>query len=548
MNSNININNKPLKCVITNNESAVKYFSGMPNAKEPYAGTLIVVDKFDDINPNLINTLSINNEEVKYGEIDLDKVDIDDNYLYFKYDSEDKNEYKIINNNVRKIYLNEKFLAGGYGFSSEDLVKKSVYIANNYDSAIDSINNSEINNTVKLHKELQKKLNVDGDASNVYFIYDDSLTEHKLYIADIIELLSKVPQYKDLEIESIKLNATYVDYYGNSNTTSEIVNYENIEEFSLPINVKLNSISGIIRMKTNHSGGVSKIDVYYKNHREDEDFKLARYNVNSYNSDVINCEFTIRLNTNDPYIIGETNKIIDKVVLNNVLETPVSKYQTVQIGSEEKNNIRNIIYTANTIPTHQKEIEFPYIKGEYYLTYSTSTSSSDNNELSVNETNLFGTKQLAKINVNNENKNKFTYINIDKDTTKIILLLPYKFSIRQALLVKDSDEISITNFLNYYNYNGNDNFIQNNLRSCLYYINISNGLKNDYTLKLDIVEDKNVTYEDMNNNNEDNSIINLISFLDATKSYVLNSDEIHKYWVNDYNLSDLNLIFNYDKL
>ena len=173
------VNDKPLKCIVTNNKHTCEYLKN--------TGHLIVLDE-------------TTKNKTNYGE----------------------------DNDYREIYLSDYFLAGGRGVYTKEQQDTLIEIIDVFKDTIDDLNNTDnvISTTLqaKFDELNRKKLDisfsdeydeygqpyvVDGqlnplaDASNTYIQFESNNKKYAIRTQDIFKIISGIPEYKNIEILDI---------------------------------------------------------------------------------------------------------------------------------------------------------------------------------------------------------------------------------------------------------------------------------------------------------------------------------------------------------
>ena len=494
---------KPLKCIVTNNTTTLEYLKN--------TGDLIVLD-----------------ETMKQKEF------VENN----------ENEY-------RELYVADYFIAGGLGVRTRTEQKTLIEIVNTFKGIIGDLQNVDerLEETLiqRYDELLKKKLDItcldennnvildsngkpkQGNASKTFIEFESNNKTYYVLLSDIFKLIAGLPTYKDMEIIDVTYDVAFTDY---GNVTQTLTNVK-----SLPINTYLSQIVVHIKLKMNSCGEIKYIKTTHITNNVSSELisEISNYTdfvTNSNTSaDIDNNEINITISkTFSPgsYIIKEGDNIIFQKLELGIKETPANKYLKIDGVKDILGN--DILYTENKIAEQQKEINIPSIKGEYFVGYyktvgSTLTISS--NKLNANQINT-GIQYTNIISYKyGEESPKYTYINNIKNSKYIVVVLPVNFIIKDACLIGSTTEYNITNFINYYPYNTNNPTILNNIRSGIYLIKVSSGIKNANSLRLEILNNEISGTTPIEPGNNKNNV-----YWVKQQTTILNQEYTDKYWVD----------------
>ena len=170
--------------------------------------------------------------------------------------------YKVKNwkRNITKSNPANKFLAGGYGLKSEKERDNLSYISNSYLNIIGDLRNYDDELSKRLSYTYEylnsKKVDIDdGNVSNTLTYFNDDIDE-KIYVKDLIKIITNFPVYKNLEISSVDYLISIKNYNGDP-----FKNEPNSNIVKVPIGTSISSIGFVVRGNTRNSGGIKSINM-----------------------------------------------------------------------------------------------------------------------------------------------------------------------------------------------------------------------------------------------------------------------------------------------
>lgn len=433
------INNKPLKCIITNNKNSIRYLSD--------SGSMII------------------------------------------YSDPSKQDYY-------EIYIGGKFISGGYGFPKDQYNQLS-YLASTYNYTYtdiwNSINNIK-NQTYSYYNELiDTKLDKTGNSSYTYIVYtDDYENEYNIPLKSFIDLYTNLPTYNDLTIDNVE----YTIYDTNGNVYS---NKDTILEGTI-LRSMVCRVYGTIN---DSGGVGSINIVINKSNSNDEYPSIIRYNASYDPSDSNKFEIEISRTFNDTDIVYDVklgkNELFNKFELS-ILETPSSKYKTVTIEGQDGSSII-VPISFSKIKEHTIEVEKPILYGVPILKYSYDNLNDLNDDQITESVNQMNNIELRYHSL--ESEPVYTFIPVTNNTKTISIWYDHNnYSILNAWYIDKtrSNSYDVKEFMYKINddivsFTAVNEVLTDNIGGLPYFIN-NNGF-NDGILKLELISHSSSTNNDM---------------------------------------------------
>lgn len=434
------LNAKPLKCILTNNRKSIELLSS--------TGSLIVYE------PNPLDT----------------------------------NEY-------RELYLANKFLAGGYGAKSIGERNTLSYIAENYETNINSLVqqdndlNAKINYTYS-YLDNKKVDSVDGESSYTLTRFNDNENDF-VYVKDLVNIFSNLPVYHNLEITSVEYSVTVNgETYSNNN-------------INIPIGLALQAVSVTIKGNTRNSGGIETIDIQLNgldindgnnihlvkndifNHVISDDENNSHRFVKNTNFIVSFTKIYDRNVINQPIIKEGTNQIFNSFIIT-VAPTPQLEYLSIDTDIAKTYSKHPITISTGAIKQNTIEIDPLIINGVYplYYIFNNLYETADINDIHMQSLVSYSKQEYSP----ELQKNQIILEN--NETNLITVYIPEQYKIINATYL-NTDKNCLTNVFNYkainIDVNTGNNITQKIINSvpCNQYTwYIGNNIDNDFTLSI----------------------------------------------------------------
>ncbi len=497
-------NGKYLKCIVSNYTSAKNLLAN--------SGSLIVIQpKTQTLNDTLL--------ESKYA----------DGTLHRNY-----------------VYLGDEFLASGFGFASESVLRKAESIVKNYDD--------DINSLKKKDEELDKKITI--ETTKLWNALNDYVKINGGHIENTIVTLNGY----DIPTKDIILYGEEAQYY-NMEVKNVNIKIDNIEckddVVMLPIGSKVKKIDVDIELAKNDSGGISSLYVLHKIDDDEYEGTKVMYDLDSSitidtDYDLYQLFYSKKLSQlNEDLIIDSYKEDVLKRFYINVAPTPRSAYKYYPLL--EKKYGAKIISSGNAIGANTIDIgKTISIRPQYYAKCSETGELSQEKFTKSFALNSFKDydETVIRFDINDQ-------MNINKS---IYVAIPSNFSAYKIYMVRNNLEL--------FNWTGAVSVIRNKKMPCIntdaenpYYIDYDiycisalNGFSdNDGSGDLYQIE-FNIIYnyaKDLNSidgeyiNNEPTKIVTTSETSLSTIEYEQINDEIFNnlYWIN-YNNTYANTLNN----
>lgn len=449
------------------------------------------------------------------------------------------------------VYLGDEFLASGFGFPSELILRKAERIVKVYDDDIQSLKNKDIElddkidtETQRLWNELNNYIKTNGGHIENTIV---TLNGYNIPTKEII-LYGEEAKYYNMEIKNITVK---ID--GNECVNNVIF---------LPIGSKIKKIDVEIELAKNDSGGISSLYVLHK--IDDNEYEGTKILYDLDGSITVDADYDIyklfyTKNLDENFIIDSYKEELLKRFYINVAPTPRSAYKYYPLL--EKKYGAKIISSGNAIGANTIDIgKTINIRPQYYALFSRILEPNQfNTAFPLNSFKDFD-KTTIRFDINNNGLN-------NDNNKSIYIAIPSNFSAYKIYMVRNNIEL--------YNWTGAVSVIKNKKMKCYntdtsndnnsYYINYDiycitasegfadNDLGDNYQVELNViynfVKDINVIDNDYDNNKPviitddetSNQDINLLS-----NDYEQINDEIFNnlYWINYNNTYANNLNIN----
>ena len=359
------------------------------------------------------------------------------------------------------VYLGDEFLASGFGFASESVLRKAEQIVKTYDDDIAALKNKDIEldnkidiETSKLWEALNDYVKIEGGHIENTVV---TLNGYDIPTKDII-LYGEEAKYYNMEIKNIDVKIDNIKC-----TTDEIL---------LPIGSIANKVEVEIELAKHDSGGISSLYVLHK--IDDNEYEGTKVLYNMDTSITIDTDYDLYkifyskdlIKSNNSFVIDSYKEGVLQRFYINVAQTPRSEYKYYPL-LEEKYGVK-IISSGNAIGDNTIDIgKSISIRPQYYMKYSNNgllDASSFTNNIPLNSFKDFD-ETIVRFEITDE-------MTINKS---IYIAIPSNFSAYKIYMVRNNTEL--------YNWTGAVSIIRNKKMTC---VNTGTDSSNSYFIDYDI--------------------------------------------------------------
>lgn len=340
------------------------------------------------------------------------------------------------------LYLGNEFIAGGWGYKTQDDLESAVNILNNYDTDITTLTqnieylNNDMNSMKKTLGDISEKLN-----PTVYIVDENG---EVIPLNEII-FRGRPAEYKNFEIVDIEKIIIY-----NQNQKLELKKDENLVEF--PIGTIINKITYNINCNINDCGGVREVNMSYYASSDDAINQISTpLSVNNLqwanldNKKIISIvhEFI------DPFRIdkGEDLAVVNKIMisLNETAKEQYKEYPDLVLSNPKfklyslENILRSQDFYIEPLVIH------PINSLKYYINRELEQNMNDIKYSLENSTDRYAYKGEIQIRDIEPGEYKDIFIPVRTQYAKVInIFLPKSFEIHEVRFVTTTSEYNWT--------------------------------------------------------------------------------------------------------